>query len=200
MKLGERRKRKELATAIARGRELSKLGRDPEQALEFLEEAVRKFPRSPELRLLKAAVLLSLRPDDVIAEAVKAAELAPQDPGTQVRAGHMLIGKGDVEGARSCAARASEVAQPDFVLKSGLRSLKGRIAAREGKDDLAEECLRLAMNEDPTYSNFAVNLAMFLAARYRQEEALEVIDAALQIATDKNDLEQLRERILALPS
>jgi tetratricopeptide (TPR) repeat protein len=199
MKLSHRRKRKELAAAIARGRELGKVGRDPEQALEALEEAVQKFPESPELRLLKAAVLLSLRPHDVIAEATKAAELAPQDPGTQVRAGHLLIGRGDVEGARSCAARASEAARPDFVLRSGLRSLNGLIAARDGEDDLAEECLRLAMSEDPIYSNFAVDLAKFLAARDRQEEALEVIDAALQIATDKKDLEQLRDRILTLP-
>jgi Flp pilus assembly protein TadD len=83
---------------------------------------------------------------------------------------------------------------------SGLRSLNGRIAAREGNDDLAEECLRLAMSEDPTYSNFAVNLAKFLAARDRQDEALKVIDEALQLATEKNDLEQLRDRILALPT
>jgi tetratricopeptide (TPR) repeat protein len=199
MKLRDRKQKRELAAAIARGRELGKVGRDPEQALDFLEEAVRKFPQSPELRLLKAAVLLSLRPDDVIAEAAKAAELAPQDPGTQVRAGHLLIAKGNLEEARSCAARASEVAQPDFVLMSGLRSLNGRIAAREGKDDLAEECLRLAMSEDPTYSNFAVNLAKFLAARGRQEEALEVIDGALQVVTEKNDLEQLRDRIMSLP-
>lgn len=199
MKLRDRKQKRELAAAIARGRELRKTGRDPEQALEFLDEAVRQFPQSPELRLLKATVLLSLRPDDVSAEAAKAAELAPQDPGTLVRAGHLLIANGDVGRARSCAARASEMAQPDFVLMSGLRSLNGRIAARDGKDDLAEECLRLAMSEDPTYSNFAVNLAKFLAARGRQEEALEVIDEALQVATEKNDLEQLRDRIMSLP-
>jgi Flp pilus assembly protein TadD len=200
MRFRYRRQKKELAAAIAHGRELGRVGRDPEQALEFLEEAVRKFPQSPELRLLKATVLLSLRPDDVIAEAAKAAELAPQDPGTLVRAGHLLIANGDVEGARSCAARAGEVAQPDFVLMSGLRSLNGRIAARDGKDDFAEECLRLAMGEDPTYSSFAVNLAKFLAARGRQDEALEVIDEALQHADEKNDLEQLRVRISTLPS
>jgi tetratricopeptide (TPR) repeat protein len=200
MKLRSRMQKRKLTAAIARGRELRKLGRDPEQALDFLEEAVRQFPHSPELRLLKATVLLSLRPADVAAEAAKAAELGWNDPGTLVRAGHLLISNGDLEGARSCAARASEVAQTDFVLRAGLRSLNGLIAAREGKDDLAEECLRLAMEEDPVYSSFAVDLAKFLAARGRQDEALELIDEALQLATDKNGLEELRDRIRALPS
>lgn len=188
----KRRQKKELTAAIARGRELRKLGRDPEQALEFLEEAVQRFPEDPELRLLNATVLLALRPDDVAAEAAKAAELAPDDPGTLVRAGHLLLGRGDLEEARSCAARASKSAQPDFVLMSGLISLNGLIAARDGEDDLAEERLRLAMKEDPAYSNFAVDLAKFLASRDRQGEAVEVIDEALQQAKEKSDLERLR--------
>lgn len=75
---------------------------------------------------------------------------------------------------------------------SGLISLNGLIAARDGEDDLAEERLRLAMKEDPAYSNFAVDLAKFLASRDRQGEAVEVIDEALQQAKEKSDLERLR--------
>lgn len=79
--------KRKLAATIARARKLRELGRDPDQALEFLEEAVRRFPQDPELRLLTATVLLALRPDDVAAEVNKAAELAPDDPGTLVRQG-----------------------------------------------------------------------------------------------------------------
>jgi Flp pilus assembly protein TadD len=97
------KKQKELAAAIARGRELRELGRDPDQALEFLEEAIQRFPEDHELRLLNATILMALRPDDVAVEAAKAAELAPDDPATLVRAGHVLLSR-DREAARSCAA------------------------------------------------------------------------------------------------
>jgi hypothetical protein len=78
MGFGNRKQKKELAAAIAQGREMRRMGRDPDQASEFLDEAIDRFPENPELRLLNATVLLALRPDDVTAEAAKAAELAPQ--------------------------------------------------------------------------------------------------------------------------
>jgi Flp pilus assembly protein TadD len=191
MRLKDRRRQKELANAIAQGRELRRVGRDPEEALEFLEGAVRRFPADPELRLLFATILLVFEPDQAAAEAAKAIELSPDDSVVLVRAGHLLV-REDPEAARSCAVRANELAPPDFVLMSGLISLNGLIAAFDGEDDVAEERLRLAVSRDPLYSNFAVQLATFLAARGRQEEAIEVIDEALQQAKEKGDLERLR--------
>jgi Flp pilus assembly protein TadD len=191
MGLKNKKQKKELAAVIARGRELRRVGRDPEEALEFLEVAVRRFPTDPELRLLNATILLVFDPDQAAAEAAKAIELSPDDPAVLVRAGHLLV-REDPEAARSCAVRANELAPPDFVLMSGLISLNGLIAAFDGEDDVAEERLRLAVSRDPLYSNFAVQLATFLAPRERQEEAVEVIDEALQRTKQKADLEQLR--------
>jgi Flp pilus assembly protein TadD len=197
MKLKHRRQKKELTAAIAQGRELRKLGRDPEQALEFLEEAVQRFPEDPELRLLNATVLLALRPDDVAAEAAKAAELAPDDPGTLVRAGHLLLGRGDRDAARSCAARADKLAKPDFVLMAGLDNLSGLLAAFRGEDDLGEEKLRSAVDQEPDNEPFARNLAVFLAERGRLQEGAEVLDEALKHIEKKDELERMRARMVA---
>ncbi|MGN6815422.1 MAG: hypothetical protein ACTHK3_04975 [Solirubrobacterales bacterium] len=195
--LRNRRKRKELAAAIARGRELRKLGRDPEEALEFLEHAITRFPEDPELRLLCATVLLAIRPDDVAAEASKAAELAPDDPGTLVRAGHLLLGSRDREAAEFCAARAEELANPDFVLMAGLDNLNGLIAAFRGEDGLAEKKLRSAVEREPHNEPFARNLAVFLAERGRPQEGAEVLDETLKHVEKKDEIERMRDRMAA---
>jgi tetratricopeptide (TPR) repeat protein len=86
--------------------------------------------------------------------------------------------------------------QPDFVLMSGLLSLEGRLAEVDGRDDLAEEKLRAAVESDPPFAASAVDLAKFLANRGRQAEALEVIDDALEHANQKVELERLRSEIV----
>lgn len=190
-----RRKRKELTATIARGRALRKMGRDPEEALEFLEQGVERFPEDPELRLLCATVLLAIRPDDVAAEASKAAELAPDDPGTLVRAGHLLLGSRDREAAQFCAARAGELARPDFVLLAGLDNLNGLLAAFRGEDDLAEEKLRSAVEREPDNESFAKNLAVFLAERGRLQQGAEVLDEALRHVERKDEVERMRDQM-----
>lgn len=190
-----RKRKKELAAAITRGRELLTADKERE-ALEFLEETVQQFPEDAEIRLLYASALLPFRPDDVVAEAEKAVELRPDDPIVLVRAGHQLFSGGEVEAARSCAARANEVAQQGFVLESGLASLDGLLAAIDGEDELAEEKLRRAAVEDPEYSTFAIDLAKFLSERDRQTEAIAVIDNALENCRMKEGLKELRDEIL----
>jgi|GEM_PF-5236081 len=91
---------------------------------------------------------------------------------------------------------AKDLAPPDFILKSGLVSLEGRLAAIDGEDDLAEEKLRCAVAEDPDYSSFALALAKFLNERDRQSEAIAVIDNALENCKMKEGLKELREDIL----
>lgn len=199
MKMRGRKQRKERAAAIERSHKLLAAQQEHE-AIEFLEAAVRRFPDDPEIRVLYASILLAVRPGEVAAEAAKAVELGPDDPVILVRAGHLMLDRGDVEGARSCAARANELAPPDFVLISGLMSLNGLLAAHDGEDNLAEEKLRTALESDPAFSSFAVDLAKFLANRGRQAEALEVIDEALDHTNEKADLKRLRAEIANAPN
>lgn len=188
---GSRQKRLAEATYIARGF-LSPRTRP--EALEFLEKAIQEFPDDPEIRVSHASILLDYRPEDVAAEAARAAELAQDDPATLVRAGHLLISR-DREAARACATRANEVVQPGFVLMSGLMHLDGTLAALDGEDDLAEEKLRSATASDPDNEPWAGQLAVFLAERGRTEDAVEVLDEALKHVEHKTRLEKMRLRM-----
>jgi Flp pilus assembly protein TadD len=191
MWLKGRNQRKECAAAIERGRKLLAAHQEQE-AIKFIGGAVQRFPDDPEIRVLHASILLAVCPSDVAAEAARAVELGADDPLILVRAAQLLLGRGEVEPARSCAARAKSLVQPDFVLMSSLVNLEGLLAAIEGEDALAEEKLRAAWKSDPAFSSLAVDLVKFLANRDRQAEALEVIDDALDHANEKAELERLR--------
>lgn len=197
MKIRGRRQQRRLEATIDEGRKLLAEQREQE-AFEFLKEAVQQFPKDAEVRLLYASILAAFQPDDVAAEAAKAVELAPSDPVILVRAAHLVLDREDLETAHSYAARANEVAEPDFVLMSGLINLNGRLAARNGEDELAEEKLRSAVERDPSFAAFAMDLAKFLAARNRQAEAVGVLDEALKHGKYMDDLKRLRTEIGAL--
>lgn len=147
--------------------------------------------------MLYASILLEFRLDDVASEAAKAAALGPDDPVIQVRAGHLLLGRGDREAARRCATRANELAQPGFLLMAGLDNLNGLLAALEGEDALAEEQLRAAVEKEPGSESFARKLAVFLAERGRLREGAEVLDEALKHVEKKDEIERMRDRMAA---
>jgi HEAT repeat protein/Tfp pilus assembly protein PilF len=185
---------RQLAAAVQQGRRLFSAGREQE-TFDFLERAVKQFPDDAEIRWLYAAILLAFRPDDVAQQAAKAVELAPNDPSILVRAGGLLLNRGQVEEARVCVARANELAEPDFVLMPGLENLNGLLADHEGKDDLAEEKLRSAVKREPDNGPFAIDLARYLASRERRSEAVDVIDQALMRTGRREDLERVRAEI-----
>ena len=137
MKIRNRKNHQDLATTIECGRKLLVSERH-QQALEFLEQAVQAFPEDAEVRLLYATVLLEFRPADVGAEASKAVELCPDDPVILVRAGGLLLNRGQLDAARSCFKQARELAGPDFVLMPGLLNREGLLAIQDRDFDLAE--------------------------------------------------------------
>ena len=196
MRLRERRTERQLQAAIDRGRSLLAEGGD-DHALDFIEDAARRFPQSAEIQLQLASALLAFTTDKVAAQAAKAAELAPDDPVIQVRAGHMLLNEGDLGAARACAARAEELADGEFILLADVEGLSGRIAARDGNYALAEEKLRSALQREPEWSSHWLNFVRFLWARGRDEEALTVIDESLDQVreSDRDLLERLRGEI-----
>lgn len=191
MVLKGRKQRKEVAAAIDRGLRLLAEKRRQE-AHDFLEQAVQKFPDDPEIRMHYATSLLAINPEDAVAEAAKAIELDPDEPIRLTRAANMLFNMGQIDQARSYAARAKELARPDFLFYPALLNLDGHFAAIDGNDELAEERLRLAVEREPSGGMLAVDLAKFLAERDRQEEALEVIDEALTLTEHKEPLQRLR--------
>ena len=194
MKLGGRRRKRERAEAVERARDLI-IEQDNQATFEFLEDAVERFPEDPELRVSLASIYLEFRPDQVRAQAAKAAELGADNPSIQVRAGHLLLGAGDSDEARECARRARRTVGSDFVLIAGLEGLEGGIAAADGDDELAEKRLRSAAEREPEYSAYAVDLVQFLVRRSRTEEALEAIEKALKTVKERDRLERLRSEL-----
>jgi Flp pilus assembly protein TadD len=170
---------------------------EEQEAAEFLEDAVRRFPADPDIRLLYASILWAVRPEDVAVEAGKAVELGPDDPSILVRAAHLQLSRGQVAIAQDYATRARTLVRPDFIFMSGLLNLEGRLAALQGADDLAEEKLRSAVDSDPGFSSFSADLARFLADRDRQDEALDVIEKGLAHTDHRDELEHLKTDIEA---
>ncbi|MGN6587967.1 MAG: tetratricopeptide repeat protein [Solirubrobacterales bacterium] len=193
-----RKRRKERTAAIKWGRKLFAAGREQE-AYEFLQKAVQEFPDDPEIRLLYATSLLAVRPADAVPEIIKAIDMGPSEPIRLTNAAGILFKMGQVETARSYAARAKELASRDFVFMPYLINLDSHFAALEGNDELAEEGFRLAVKREPDGETFAVDLASFLSKRGRQEEALEVIDKALPQTKRPEPLERLRRDLLSNP-
>jgi tetratricopeptide (TPR) repeat protein len=194
MKLRGRRRIRELTAVIEQARGLI-VEQDDQATFEFLEAAVERFPEDPELRVSLASIYLEFLPDQVRAQAAKAAELGADNASIQVRAGHLLLGGGDSDEARECARRARRTVGSDFVLIAGLEGLEGGIAAADGDDELAEKRLRSAAEREPEYSAYAVDLVQFLARRSRTEEALEAIDKALKTVKERDRLERLRSEL-----
>lgn len=196
MRLTRRNKARELGAAIQCGRGLITKKKDQE-ALEFLEKAARDFPEAAEIPLMLATVYRDTRPDDTAAQLSKAAELGSDDPVIQVMVGHRLLNEGDVEAARACAARAADLIDDDFALAADMDRLIGRIAARDGDDVIAEARLRSAFQREPELPTHSLDLARFLWARGRNEDALTVIDESLDHGRDddKDLLERLRREI-----
>ncbi len=127
------------------------------------------------------------RPDEEIAtQAAKAATVGARGANIQVQAGYILIDARDVEAARVCVARAEESADDRFVFAVELDGLKGRIAARDGEFAKAEEMFRSVLRREPQWSSNWIQLARFLWARGRNEEALTVLAESLNWLREKD--------------
>jgi hypothetical protein len=196
MRFMRRNRKRELAAAIKRGRDLIAEQKDQE-TLEFLERAALEFPEAAEFPLMLVTFYRESRPGDIPALLAKAAELGADDPVIQVMVGHRFLHEGDVEGARACAARVDDLIDGEFALMADLDRLIGRIAARDGDDIVAETRLRSAFRREPEYAVHALDVARFLWARHRNEDALAVIDESLDQVSEsrKEFLEELRGEI-----
>ncbi len=198
--------RASLDDTLAQAREL--LGRGAsEKYLSFTERAASRFPRSAAVRLEYATALGAVDAERARAEALEIAALEFDDEleraALLVRAARLLLDLGDPPGASFLADSAAEPAPSFVMIVNELTGLRGAIAAAMGDDATAESELRGAHAADPIHSVFARDLAEFLLARGRPEEALAVIERTL--ATPERPgvfqaqagcvLERLREQI-----
>jgi len=189
-----RKQKKQLARTIHEGHRLIAAGGERE-AFEFLDNAARRFPEDPEVRLLYATSLLGVRPNDAVPEAVKAIELEPDEPIRLTRAANLLFNMGEIRTARAYAKQARELTNTDFLFYPELVHLESHFAVIDGNYELAEEGFRFAAEREPEQEMFAHDLAKFLVGRNRAEEALAVVDDALARSKRPEALARLRNEL-----
>lgn len=177
-----------LAAAIERARKLIRQGRS-EEFVAFSQDAACRFPESAEIQLMFARGLRYGEGSDeeVATQAAKAAMIGARAPNIQVQAGYLLVDADDIEAARGCVVRAKESADEHFVLAVDLDGLKGRIAARDGEFAKAEELFRSVLRREPQWPGNWNQLARFLWARDRNDEALTVLAESLSRLRDADD-------------
>ena len=151
-----------------------------EEYLEFLEDAVMEYPEDPEIRIHYATALIASRPSEVAYEATTAIQLEPGNPWRLARAASLLFAVSEFDTSREYVGRALKHMPPGFEFAPELANLGGKLAAQTGNDQIAEEGLSAALEEEPDRSLFAYDLASFLAERGRATEALAILDEGLR--------------------
>jgi tetratricopeptide (TPR) repeat protein len=162
----------------------------------FLEDAVRRFPRDPEVRVMYATALEPFAPDRVREELDIAIALDPESAWNLVRGASLLFSIGDMDGSRDYAARAHGLPLPSVELGAALANLAGQLADADGKPDIAEDAFRGAVEFDPQNRSYARDLVMFLVNRKRYADALTAVDAAISQVDDNAELTELRAVLL----
>ena len=179
---------------IERARALAQEGHD-DKAQALLRDAVRKRPRDAELRI---ALGIELDGEAARAELAEAAALAHDDPETLFRVASALR-DADAHGAAVRAAEHVEALAPDdFVFAADLLHLRGLLARDAGDDARAEPLLRAAFAAEPEARGHGRWLAGLLIDHDRFGEALEVVEAAIEVRPRDDDLEEMRGWLLSV--
>lgn len=166
----------------------------------LLRFAVERFPSNPSFTIRLAVALFERSPRESVDLLYRAVELAPEDPRVLTRAASLLFYHKEFASSFEYTQRAMRIAEsttgePDYV--GYLLHIAGRHASLRGQDEIAENALRTAFEEDSAISERGRILADFYASRERPAEALEVIDEALRVRGKDASLLRTREKILA---
>jgi tetratricopeptide (TPR) repeat protein len=156
-----------------------------------LHEAVEQHPAHAELRLLLGIELQSRE------ELERAAQLAADDPETLFRVASALR---EVDAAPASAAalrRVMEQTDEGFVFAADMAHLGGLLARDAGDDERAEPLLRAAFEAAPETRDHGRWLAGLLIDHERRDEALDVVQVALEHRPGDEDLLELRDWLLS---
>ncbi|MBA3306951.1 MAG: tetratricopeptide repeat protein [Thermoleophilaceae bacterium] len=195
MSVGEGRPAQAPGDVLARSSALVADGRFDEN-LELLRRAAEDHRDHVEVVLRAAAAEQDADHDRAAQLLERAVSLAPEDAAVLTCAGFGALALGDLDRALEWAERAGRltVDDPDFPLAFDLGHLGGRIFVARGRDDLAERLLEIAFEELPQALGYGLELAHLLVRDGRDEEALAVIEKALAVRPDDQELTE--ERVL----
>lgn len=148
---------------------------DEAHAEAFLRRLLHEFPSEPQVLVRWGIARAEADPEEARSFMVRAAELAADDPYTQVRIGRALERLGATDEALACAMRVQARIPPDYADAAPLANLVGKIAASKGMIDDARNALKAAYDAEPDYPDVAYDLALFLLRHDGREAALEVL-------------------------
>jgi tetratricopeptide (TPR) repeat protein len=170
-----------------------------EKAKTLLTRAVSLSPDLPWLRGELAEVHLDLEePLRALDELQIAAKQAPDDPGYRLRQAdvhaeqaesYLAMGKPDRALAELRIAAKKAPDEPKHLIR------QAQLHAGEGDLHKAERVYRRVLDLAEDYPGVRTQLADVLWQRWRNQEAMDVLDAALSVDPDDHDARYLRYRI-----
>jgi len=164
---------------------------------ELLVSALERFPDDAELCARAASATHMRDPEEAARLAMRAAELAGNDPTILGAAAHTLFLAERYAEARDLTVQAVSTTPEDSLLMASLANLSGRLALVAGKHEKAEELFRQAFEMDPAGVGHGRAYAELLEETGREAEALKVVEAALRDTEGEPSLVEMRERLRA---
>lgn len=161
----------------------------------FLDAAIKRYPRNPELRLLRAVEMFSDEQAVSLLEVAAAVTLDRNNPATCFRAASLLRELGYTEDAHDLVKHITEIKPANFVFEADLASLDGLLSWDAGDSVRAEHRLRAALELEPTNEVSARNLMKFFAATGRREDALAVVETGARALATSDWVRELARTI-----
>jgi tetratricopeptide (TPR) repeat protein len=182
-----------LAAEIFLGRGLQGDLIDQDEAFSHLEKAIRLDPRyAPPYLLLGQLYLDRGMIDNTIQVCEEATRHSPDEPGIWGLLAQAYLNRGNLEQAASFADRAIALT-PDEIRYLVLR---GEIALEAGDGQVAHNQALAALESDPNNPDAMLLTARALLALDQPEEALDVLDKAVQFVSQPLPLHLERVRLL----
>jgi tetratricopeptide (TPR) repeat protein len=167
-----------------------------DRAIRLLRAALDGHPESAELRLALGIELMEDSVEESVLHLERAAEFSHNDPAMLFRVASALQGAGACRPAVRAAKRVHELTEEDFanfVFAADLLHLLGLLAREAGDHERAEAALRAAFEADPNTLNHGRWLAGLLIDQDRFDEALDVVQVALEHRPGDENLLEMRD-------
>lgn len=160
----------------------------------LLRAAVERFPDDADLSLRAGTACLLTSNADAASYAARAATISPEDPDVLTQCASIVVSFDPVKAAEY-AESARRIAGRRFTLAPEVDHIFGRIAWSRGDYAAAEAMLSSAFNAWPDEVGYGAWLARVYDDTERYEEALTVLEKALQHRPDDELLHQMKDEI-----
>jgi len=186
----------EIELVLQRSKELIGMGLEAENAA-LLRKARTDHPESIELCLQTAIAVSTDAPEEADELLRTAARLADSDPNLLTRCANLMLSLGALNDAEAVIKSIGGLApQGGFILEWEFVHHMGRLALLREEFETAEQALSAAFRANPAAPEFGEELARLYKHLGRADDALAVIDEALEHNPDDRYLARVRHEVL----